>query len=281
MQEIRATRERTKRTLPFQSGPADGRLPMPGIAHDLADHLTPPSGLSPLGIIGLAENGWLTCCGSCTNSCSRRRFPNAQPTHSHPVNRTSWAASSKDCSNRDVAKQFSLSGETVMRHLSNVFDKTESRPVWSWRCLPSRIRCSPCRLEPYSVVVFPFRVIARDTAASSTITTVSFLTGQVKSDVGGHLGIDLIQVVRFFDVVLMWSVCFVSLGASWCSAMGRSSFYDSLRVDEWRVTGNVPEYHRGQAGEGVGLRWSSFFIGPPLYLGRGWRPDWSGFCAGG
>jgi len=28
------------------------------------------------------------------------------------------------CSNRDVAKQFSISEETVKRHLSNVFDKT-------------------------------------------------------------------------------------------------------------------------------------------------------------
>ena len=28
------------------------------------------------------------------------------------------------CSNRDIAKQFSLSEETVKRHLSNIFDKT-------------------------------------------------------------------------------------------------------------------------------------------------------------
>ena len=28
------------------------------------------------------------------------------------------------CSNRDIAKQFSISEETVKRHLSNVFDKT-------------------------------------------------------------------------------------------------------------------------------------------------------------
>jgi DNA-binding NarL/FixJ family response regulator len=28
------------------------------------------------------------------------------------------------CSNKDIAKQFSISEETVKRHLSNVFDKT-------------------------------------------------------------------------------------------------------------------------------------------------------------
>lgn len=28
------------------------------------------------------------------------------------------------CSNRDIAKQFGLSEETVKRHLSNTFDKT-------------------------------------------------------------------------------------------------------------------------------------------------------------
>jgi DNA-binding NarL/FixJ family response regulator len=28
------------------------------------------------------------------------------------------------CSNRDIAKQFGLSEETVKRHLSNIFDKT-------------------------------------------------------------------------------------------------------------------------------------------------------------
>jgi DNA-binding NarL/FixJ family response regulator len=28
------------------------------------------------------------------------------------------------CSNRDIAKQFSISEETVKRHLSNIFDKT-------------------------------------------------------------------------------------------------------------------------------------------------------------
>ena len=28
------------------------------------------------------------------------------------------------CSNRDIAKQFNLSEETVKRHLSNIFDKT-------------------------------------------------------------------------------------------------------------------------------------------------------------
>ncbi len=28
------------------------------------------------------------------------------------------------CSNRDVAKQFAISEETVKRHLSNIFDKT-------------------------------------------------------------------------------------------------------------------------------------------------------------
>jgi DNA-binding NarL/FixJ family response regulator len=28
------------------------------------------------------------------------------------------------CSNRDIAKQFTLSEETVKRHLSNIFDKT-------------------------------------------------------------------------------------------------------------------------------------------------------------
>ena len=28
------------------------------------------------------------------------------------------------CSNRDIAKQFAISEETVKRHLSNVFDKT-------------------------------------------------------------------------------------------------------------------------------------------------------------
>jgi two-component system nitrate/nitrite response regulator NarL len=28
------------------------------------------------------------------------------------------------CSNKDVAKQFTISEETVKRHLSNIFDKT-------------------------------------------------------------------------------------------------------------------------------------------------------------
>ena len=28
------------------------------------------------------------------------------------------------CSNRDIAKQFTISEETVKRHLSNIFDKT-------------------------------------------------------------------------------------------------------------------------------------------------------------
>ena len=60
------------------------------------------------------------------------------------------------CSNRDIAKQFTLSEETVKRHLSNIFDKTgvsiclelalfgELRTSWSRH---SRRKYAPAHFE--------------------------------------------------------------------------------------------------------------------------------------
>jgi len=57
------------------------------------------------------------------------------------------------CSNRDIAKQFTLSEETVKRHLSNIFDKTgvstrlelalfPLRTIWLSRSSLTKLRSS-------------------------------------------------------------------------------------------------------------------------------------------
>jgi hypothetical protein len=56
-------------------------------------------------------------------------------------------------------------------------------------------------------------------------------------DVGGHLGIDLLRVVRPFDVFLMGGVRFVSLGGVVVLGHGAPSI-GSL-IDEERLIGDV------------------------------------------
>ena len=69
------------------------------------------------------------------------------------------------CSNRDIAKQFTLSEETVKRHLSNIFDKTgvSTRPgTGSLRHRASSDRAAVARFLPsrYSVASTRSRVYA-------------------------------------------------------------------------------------------------------------------------
>jgi DNA-binding CsgD family transcriptional regulator len=76
-------------------------------------------------------------------------------------------------SNPDIAGQFSISEEKVKRHVPNASTKPESRRAWSWRCLPSRIRWLLCKLEPYSLLVFPLRAVVRDSARAGPRTSMA------------------------------------------------------------------------------------------------------------
>jgi hypothetical protein len=60
-------------------------------------------------------------------------------------------------------------------------------------------------------------------------------------DVGGHLRVDLPNVVRTFNVVSMGGMCFVSFGGVVVLDHGAHFLLSFSKVDEWRVNGDVHE----------------------------------------
>jgi len=103
----------------FRSAPAasSSKTPSPATSRTLCAP-------SSAAITGSAASASPTSSRPCRNSRPRRPPSRTQDLRPYPRELEVVTCIVEGCSNRDIAKQFNISEETVKRHLSNVFDKT-------------------------------------------------------------------------------------------------------------------------------------------------------------
>ncbi len=90
----------------------------------VADHIPPPSAPSLGGDYWIGGKRVVNLVGALHDLMQQAAVPDRKTFGLTPREMEVVGCIVEGCSNRDIAKQFGLSEETVKRHLSNIFDKT-------------------------------------------------------------------------------------------------------------------------------------------------------------